>query len=228
MMNKNFLRITGVANIVSAVLLLLFWFLFAILLPLNEVPTNYHLLILDPNWLLVNILGVFGFVLALVGILGLFFKQYNELTWYGVVGFLITFVGQVFYNAGMYYETFIWPILAASDPTLVELSTGPIYSNPVFFAMQMVAGTMYAVGFLIFAISAFRSKAFSTRPTSKWAILPLVLGVIMFIPGFFPYVVRTIGIVVYAIGIVWVGVILIRKEPAKIEEKEIEEKEGEG
>ncbi|MCG3252893.1 MAG: hypothetical protein KAX09_03525 [Candidatus Heimdallarchaeota archaeon] len=92
----------------------------------------------------------------------------------------------------------------------------------------MVAGTMYAVGFLIFAISAFRSKGFSTRPTSKWAILPLVLGVIMFIPGFFPYVVRTIGIVVYAIGIVWVGVILIRKEPAKIEEKEIEEKEGEG
>lgn len=119
-------------------------------------------------------------------------------------------------------------LLAASDPTLVELSTGPIYSNPAFFAMQMVAGTMYAVGFLIFAISAFRSKAFSTRPTSKWAILPLVLGVIMFIPGFFPYVVRTIGIVVYAIGIVWVGVILIRKEPAKIEEKEIEEKEGEG
>ncbi|MCG3252892.1 MAG: hypothetical protein KAX09_03520 [Candidatus Heimdallarchaeota archaeon] len=107
MMNKNFLRITGVANIVSAVLLLLFWFLYAILLPLNEVPTNYHLLILDTNWLLVNILGVFGFVLALVGILGLFFKQYNELTWYGVVGFLITFVGQVFYNAGIYYETFI-------------------------------------------------------------------------------------------------------------------------
>ena len=125
-MKKNFLRITGVANVVSAVSLLLYWFLYAILLPLNEVPTNYHLLILDPSWLFVNVLGVIGFVLALIGILGLFFKQYNDLTWYGIVGFLITFVGQIFYNAGLYYETFIWPILAESDPSLITLATGPI------------------------------------------------------------------------------------------------------
>ena len=123
MMNKNFFRITGVANIVSAVCLVLFWFLYAILLPINEVPTNYHLLILDPDWLLVNGLGVIGFVLALVGILGIFFKQFNDLTVLGMVGFLITFVGQVLYNAGIYYETFIWPVLAEKEPYLVQLST---------------------------------------------------------------------------------------------------------
>jgi len=220
MKKKNFLRITGVANVVSAVSLLLFWFLYAILLPLNEVPTNYHLLILDPSWLFVNVLGVIGFVLALIGILGLFFKQYNDLTWYGIVGFLITFVGQIFYNAGIYYETFIWPILAESDPSLITLATGPIYSNPVFFTMLMIAGSMYVVGFLIFAFSTYKTKSFS-----KWAILLLALGVVMFIPGFFPYVVRTIGIVVYAIGLIWVGYTLIAQKPTKKEEKEKEEKQ---
>jgi hypothetical protein len=138
MINKNFFRITGLANILSAVFLLLFWFLYALLLPISEVPTNYHLLILDPDWLIVNGLGVIGFVLALVGILGIFFKQFNDLTELGMVGFLITFVGQILYNAGIYYETFIWPVLAESDPNLINLSNGPIYTNPVFFILFQV------------------------------------------------------------------------------------------
>jgi len=106
-MNKNFFRITGLANMVSAVFLLLFWFLYAILLPINEVATNYASLVTDPEWLLVNCLGVIGFLLALIGILGIFFKQFNDLTLLGMFGFLITVVGLVLYNAGIYYETFI-------------------------------------------------------------------------------------------------------------------------
>ena len=206
-MNKNFFRITGLANIISAVFLLLFWFLYAILLPINEVPANYHLLILDPDWLLVNGLGVIGFILVLVGILGIFFKQFNELTDLGMFAFLITIVGVVLYNAGMYYETFIWPILAVSDPNLVTLSTGPIYSNPVFFMMQILSGSIFSIGFIIFGYSTYKTNTFS-----KWAILLLVVGVFLFIPGFFPYIVRTLGIVVYAVGLIWVGYILIKQE----------------
>ncbi len=206
-MNKNFFRITGLANIVSAVFLLLFWFLYAILLPINEVPTNYHLLILDPEWLIVNSLGVIGFVLALVGILGIFFKQSDDITMLGMVGFLITFVGQVLYNAGIYYETFIWPVLAESDPNLINLSNGPIYTNPVFFIMLMLAGSIYVIGFLIFGYSTYKTDSFN-----KWAILLLVIGVVMFIPGFFPYIVRTLGIIVYAGGLIWVGYMLIKQE----------------
>jgi len=207
MTNKNFLRITGLANIISAICLLLFWFLYAILLPIDQVPTNYHLLILDPDWLLVNGLGVIGFILVLVGILGIFFKQFNELTELGMFAFLITIVGVVLYNAGMYYETFIWPILAVSDPNLVTLSTGPIYSNPVFFMMQILSGSIFSIGFIIFGYSTYKTKSFS-----KWAILLLVIGVFLFIPGFFPYIVRTVGIVVYAVGLIWVGYILIKQE----------------
>jgi len=207
MMNKKFFRITGFANIISAVFLLLFWFLYAILLPINEVPANYHLLILDPEWLIVNGLGVIGFILAFVGILGIFFKQSDKLTELGMVGFLITFVGQILYNAGIYYETFIWPVLAESDTNLVQLSTGPIYSNPVFFMMLMLAGSIYVIGWLIFGYSTYKTDSFN-----KWAILLLVLGVVMFIPGFFPYAVRTIGIIVYAGGLIWVGYLLIKQE----------------
>ncbi|MHA2009934.1 MAG: hypothetical protein ACW99E_21920 [Promethearchaeota archaeon] len=207
MTKKNFFRITGFANILSAVFLLLFWFLYAILLPINEVPANYHLLILDPDWLIVNVLGVIGFVLALIGILGLFFKQFNDLTALGMVGFLITFVGQVLYNAGIYYETFIWPVLAESDPNLIDLSNGPIYSNPAFFTILMLAGSIYVIGFLIFGYSTYKTDSFP-----KWAILILVIGVVLFIPGFFPYIIRTVGIIVYAVGLIWMGYMLIKQE----------------
>ena len=208
MLNKKFFRITGLANMISAVSLLLFWFLYAILLPnLNPLATNYDELVLHPAWLFVNSLGVIGFLLALVGVLGIFFKQFDELNELGMVGFLVTFVGQVLYNAAIYYETFIWPILAESDPTLITLSTGPIYSNPIFFAMLILAGSMYAIGFLIFGYSTYKTKTFP-----KWAILLLVVGVVLFTPGFFPYIVRTLGIVVYALGLIWVGYILIKQE----------------
>ncbi|MHA2034908.1 MAG: hypothetical protein ACW98X_00655 [Promethearchaeota archaeon] len=207
MINKNFFRITGLANIISAVFLLLFWFLYAILLPINEVPTNYHLLILDPEWLIVNGLGVIGFLLALIGVLGIFFKQSNDLTQLGMLGFLVTFVGQVLYNAGIYYETFIWPVLAASDINLVDLSNGPIYTDPVFFMMQMLVGSIYVIGFLIFGYSTYKTDSFP-----KWAILILVIGVVFFIPGFFPYIVRTIGIIVYTGGLIWVGYTLFKQE----------------
>ncbi|MHA2404773.1 MAG: hypothetical protein ACXADH_17385 [Candidatus Kariarchaeaceae archaeon] len=205
-MNRNFFRVTGLANIFSAVFLLLFWFLFAILLPINEVPANYHLLILDPDWLLVNGLGVLGFILALVGVLGIFFKQFNDLTELGMIGFLITFVGQVFYNASIYYETFIWPVLAQSDTNLVDMSSGPIYTNPVFFIMLLLAGSLYSFGFLIFGYSTYKTETFP-----KWAILLLVIGVVLFIPGFSPYIVRTLGVVVYAIGLIWVGYMLTKQ-----------------
>jgi hypothetical protein len=206
MMSKNFFRVTGLANISSAVFLLLFWFLFAILLPINEVPTNYHLLILDPDWLLVNGLGVIGFVLAIVGVLGIFYKQFDNLTELGMIGFLITFVGQVFYNASIYYETFIWPVLAQSDPNLINMSTGPIYSNPVFFMMLLLAGSLYAFGFLIFGYSTYKTETFP-----KWAILLLVIGVALFIPGFSPYLIRTLGVIVYAAGLIWVGYMLFKQ-----------------
>jgi hypothetical protein len=205
-MTKNFFRISGLANVISAVSLLSFWFLYAILLPINEVPTNYHLLLLDPDWLLVNGLGVMGFVLALVGVLGIFFKQFNELSELGMLGFLVTFVGQILYTASIYYETFIWPILAASDPTLINLSTGPIYANPIFSIMLIIAGSMYGFGFLIFGYSTYKTDSFP-----KGAILILVIGVGIFTPGFFPYIVRTVGIIAYAIGLIWAGYVLMKQ-----------------
>ena len=113
------------------------------------------------EWLLVNGLGVIGFLLALIGILGIFFKHFNDLTELGMISFLITFVGQVLYNAGIYYETFIWPVLAESDPILVQLSSGPIYSNPIFFIMLMLAGSIYVIGFLIVGYSTYKTDSFN-------------------------------------------------------------------
>jgi hypothetical protein len=70
--------------------------------------------------------------------------------------------------------------------------------------MLLLAGSIYVVGFLIFGYSTYKTDSFP-----KWAILLLVIGVVMFIPGFFPYLVRSLGIIVYAIGLIWVGYMLI-------------------
>lgn len=73
--------------------------------------------------------------------------------------------------------------------------------------MLLLAGSIYVVGFLIFGYSTYKTDSFP-----KWAIFLLVIGVVMFIPGFFPYRVRTLGIIVYALGLIWVGYLLIKQE----------------
>ena len=73
--------------------------------------------------------------------------------------------------------------------------------------MLMLAGSMYAIGFVIFGYSTYKTKSFP-----KWAIPVLVLGVVLFTPGFFPYIVRTLGIIIYAVGLIWVGYTLFKQE----------------
>ena len=73
--------------------------------------------------------------------------------------------------------------------------------------MLILAGSIYAIGFLIFGYSTYKTKSFP-----KWAVLLLVIGVVLFIPGFFPYAVRTVGIIAYAGGLIWVGYMLIKQE----------------
>ena len=73
--------------------------------------------------------------------------------------------------------------------------------------MLLLTGSIYVMGFLILGYSIYKSDSFP-----KWAIFFLVIGVVMFIPGFFPYLIRTLGIIVYALGLIWVGFVLIKQE----------------
>lgn len=61
----NLLRCSGLAGIAAGIFLLLFWFLTPVLLPMDQVPHNYVQVVLDPDWVRVNLLAVgaplFGF-----------------------------------------------------------------------------------------------------------------------------------------------------------------------
>jgi hypothetical protein len=72
--------------------------------------------------------------------------------------------------------------------------------------MLLLAGSLYAFGFLIFGYATYKTESFP-----KWAILLLVIGVALFIPGFSPYIIRTLGVIVYAAGLIWVGYVLTKQ-----------------
>jgi hypothetical protein len=57
---KNFVNLTGFTNIGSGILLLAFWYLYAILLPYGQLSTTLSLLVLDKDWTFINILGSLG------------------------------------------------------------------------------------------------------------------------------------------------------------------------
>ncbi len=51
---KSFVQWSGYSNIASGISFLLFWYLYAILLPYSQLSTSLSLLVLDGNWILIS------------------------------------------------------------------------------------------------------------------------------------------------------------------------------
>ncbi|HKJ28407.1 MAG TPA: hypothetical protein VJ965_12265, partial [Anaerolineales bacterium] len=90
---SDFLKFSGYINFAAGVMLILFWYLYAILLPYGELSDTLSILVLDKNWGLVNVLGVAGSLLGLLGLVGLYLKVIETTGRLGLAGFVLAFLG---------------------------------------------------------------------------------------------------------------------------------------
>ena len=199
------IKMSGAANILSAILLLLFWFLFALLMPYQELPTAQTLAVLvkDSDWLLVNLLGVQGALVGLVGFIGLHLWRIEDSGRLGLAGLISGFIGLVMLTAQLMWETFIWKALIADFPDIFAF-TGPLYSSPLFLGMAIVAGFLFTMGFILTGLMLSQRE-----PTLRIAAWCLIIGAPLFglgaLAGTVQVFVRSVGIVIFAVGLVWVG-----------------------
>lgn len=202
---SKLIKISGAANVLSAVLLLLFWFLFALLMPYQDLPTAQTLAILvrDPDWLFINLLGVQGAMVGLAGFIGLHVWWIEGSGKLGLAGLTSGFIGLVMLTAQLMWEAFIWKVLIADYSDIFKF-TGPLYSSPLFLGVAITAGLLFTVGFILTGLMLSRRE-----PTLRIAAWCLVIGAPLFglgaLAGTAQVIVRSVGIVIFAVGLVWVG-----------------------
>ena len=200
---QKFINITGYFNIAAGVVLLAFWFLYALLLPYQKLDHTLSILVNNQHWGLVNILGVAGSILGLIGLVGIYIQNAEATQTAGMVGFLLAFIGTVLLTAALVWDTVIWPILVGHDASLLDFN-GPIYASRTFVPFFIIAGIIYSLGYLILGITLARSGV-----NPFWGSLMIAFGAPLFglgaMFGKLQVYPRTIGVTLFCIGLIWFG-----------------------
>lgn len=207
-MTTIFVQLSGFINIFSGLLMLAFWYLYAILLPYRQLSNTLSILVLDRHWTLVNVLGVSGSMLGILGLTGSFFVQIAKFGRLGLIGFLCAFLGATLLLGALLWDTIIWPILAQHDSTLLDFQ-GPIYSSKTFVPFFVSAGLVYSLGFILFGIATAQAGVLP-----GWGGIMLAIGAPLFglgaLFGSYQVIPRTIGVTVFSIGLIWIGYSILK------------------
>jgi hypothetical protein len=164
------------------------------------------------RWQIAHTLHFVGALFALLGLLGIFARQREQLGFLGLVGFVLSFVGNaMFLGTGM-ITAFIWPMLAFQAPATVEPG-GPIFGWPHSVLAFALTAVTLSVGYALFGIAMMRAAVFP-----HWSILMLVIGAILgMLPphpmGALPWAGLVFGGVLYGAALVWLGSILWMENP---------------
>jgi hypothetical protein len=193
----------GYANIGAGVLLLAYWYLYAILMPYRDLDKTLSILVLDKDWFFVNVLGVAGSIVGMLGLVGIMLKSADSFGYFGIISFALAFIGTVLLTGALLWDTIIWPILANFDPSMLDFN-GPIYMSKTFVPFFIISGIIYSVGYIMLGFAMAKTGLFPNLAGYLLAIgAPLfgfgsMLGKLQVYP-------RSIGITLFSIGLIWIG-----------------------
>ncbi len=207
MQTQNQTRILLGLNIAGSFGLLTWWCLFPVVLPIGDATDNFQNLILDANWTALNLIGLVSCLLLCLGLPGIYMAHYKHLKMLGFVGLLLACAGLVLFTAIQYYETFIWPAAAEVHPEMVRAQGVLVSGHTLVVGGLLVSGFILGLGFIVLGVAALRTKMYPAIP-----IWFLMIGAVVFGNGIL-FSLRTIGLLFFSSGIIWISVRLSRYLP---------------
>lgn len=190
----NMIKICRLLNIIGAIGFIIWWFLMPVLLPITDAAENFKNLILNANWIPLNILGLVSVLLLTLGFPVFYLVSYDKFNKLGFYSLLIAETGLILFTCIQYYETIIWPAAAQINPELVQMKGALVSGDNAVKIGLLTSGVFLGLGYILFGASALKSKSFSKTP-----IWFLIIGAPLFGNGIlFP--IRTLGIILFCLG----------------------------
>jgi hypothetical protein len=157
---SSFTRWGGLAVMVAGVSLLVAELL-ELLPAFDEYP--FSELALTRMFLLQNALYLIGLILLSAGLVGLYAHQWQAAGAPGFVGFLVAFVGTVFFTGFFWANIFVAPALAVRAPEFLDLGG----RFPGFYPSLLT----YVAGWLLFGLASLRARVYPRGP-----VIALIVG----------------------------------------------------
>jgi len=171
--SSRLIRWSGLANVAGGVLLVVSDFLEVPILGygLAEAATT-------GTYALVNVMVLIGTVMLLVGLVGLYAGQSGTVGLLGLVGFLVSFIGNALVAGAVWQATFVVPTLAQAVPTFLGEETAG------WLALgYLLSYALAGVGVILFGAATFRARVYPRAaavllmigvvPVAAWNFVPL-------------------------------------------------------
>ncbi len=193
------IKTEGLLSIIGAVGLFVWWIFMPVFLPIADSSENFKNLILDNNWVQINLIGLISTIFLTLGFAGFYIKYYEKFNKLGFIGLIITLVGLVLFTSIQYYETLLWPAAAKVNPELLQVKGALVNGDLKVAAGLITSGAFLGIGYILFGISALQMKEYPKIPV--WF---LIIGAPIFGNGIaFP--IRTLGLLLFCIGTIWLA-----------------------
>jgi hypothetical protein len=165
-----------------------------------------------PAWRIAHGLHFLGAAFALLGLTGLFAQQRDSLSRWGVLGFILSLLGNgMFLGTGM-ITAFIWPMLAFYAPLCIGAG-GPIFGSPLSLPAFSLTAALFISGYGLFGFATLRAGVLPRVPTVL-LVIGAILGMLPPHPvGALPWWALVFGGVLYGMGLVWLGAFLWDSHP---------------
>lgn len=206
-MEASFVVISGYLNIFAGILLVTYWYAFALFLPYGKLSSTLSILVVNRNWSWINSLGVIGALSGLLGQAGIYVFQMVNTNWYASVGFYIAMTGTTLLIGTMLWETILWPILVNHERSLLDFQ-GPIYSSKSFVPFFITAGLIYSAGYILVGIGIIEAGLFPRISGYLIAIGAPTFGLGSAFGKYQVYP-RSIGVTLMSAGLIWLGLTMV-------------------
>ena len=118
-------------------------------------PANLVATTADPAFLFFSAAYAMTFPLLLIALVALYARQASQAGLFGAVAFCVALTGTVGLAGDEYFEGFAAPWAARVAPVLLEVEHGS-----VLVAAWLVSVVLFAVGWALFGLVSYRTRAF--------------------------------------------------------------------
>ena len=164
--------------------------------------------VLGVSWHVSHTLGIAAGLLGLLGLTGLYVRQFDKLDWLGLAGFVTALIGTAMLAGSLVPDAYIFPALGSHAATAALLSVpGPFGA---YWAFVAASGLLFVLGTAIFSIASVRAQVLS-----PWSFILISIGAPLV--GFGPLLANVLGLigaVMLGLGYIWLGFALWKSSAA--------------
>jgi len=201
-------KLGGVSLILGSVLLFVYSILFPLLLPMNQMLTDFNLFVLNPNWLCIGIIAFVGVIMVIFGFVAVYSKLFVESGLVGLLGFIFLEIAYILQACKITWELFLWPVIASNQTSSFLLRDFVIKNSALVVTFRGIASITIFAGMILFCLAIIRSKNFPKLGGILIFIGALIYGLGPLLSVF----VAMAGIFILSIGCTIIGLSLIKKQ----------------